>query len=64
VFHAASIGRGSAVTMTVSSMSDTTAKRTSGARMRTGASTGSAPARSSRTLRHPGSGPASTTASM
>ena len=64
MFHAASNGRGSAVTMTVSSMSDTTPKRMSGARTRTGASTGAAPSRCSRTLRQPGSKLASTTTSM
>ena len=54
VFQAASSGRGSAVTMTVSSMSETTPKLTAGSTIRTGASTGSAPSVLSRTVAQPG----------
>ena len=42
VFQAASSGRGSAVTMTVSSMSETTPKGAAGSRTNTGASTAGA----------------------
>ena len=63
VFHAASSGRGSAVTMTVSSMSERMPKRTAGSRMRTSASTGSASATLRRTQPQPGVKSASITVS-
>jgi hypothetical protein len=55
VFHAASSGRGSAVTMTVSSMSEMSPNFMPGSTTRIGASTGSAPSVLSRTQLQPGS---------
>ena len=55
VFHAASSGRGSAVTITVSSMSETTPNFIAGSTTRIGASTDSAPSVLSRTVAQPGS---------
>ncbi len=55
VFHAASSGRGSAVTITVSSMSEIRPNFTAGSITRIGASTGAAPSQCRRTLAQPGS---------
>ena len=63
-FHAARSGRGSAVTMTVSSTSDTTPKRTSGPTTNTRVSTGSPPSTDIVSVCHPGSSRAAMTVSI